>query len=83
MTDMQKTYKISFHCKPIKKSETLVAFKEKVALLGDSFFISFSGNVPIITTSVSGIHEIHSIITNVESTCSTTVEFLGTDPWLL
>lgn len=83
MANTQKTYTISFHCKPIKKLETVDAFKEKVATLGDSFFLSFTDKTPVITTSVNGVHEVHGVLTTIESVCSTTVEFIGTAPGLL
>lgn len=83
MANTQKTYRISFRCKPIKKADAIIAFKEKVASLGDSFIFSFSDNVPIITTSVTGVHEIYGVLTTIESTCFTTVEFIGADPGLI
>lgn len=83
MANTQKSYKISFYCKQIKKPELLTAFKEKVASLGDRFFFSISDKAPVITTSVAGAHEIHGILTTIESTCSTVVEFIGTEPGLI
>lgn len=83
MADIKKNYNISFYCKPIKKYDAQQAFESAVASLGETFSLSYNEKTPIITTMVIGVHEIHGILTRIESVCNIVVEQLGYDQGLL
>lgn len=78
-----KTYKISFYCKIPKKSGMASNFGALAASLGDKFYLDHDDKQPVITTYVGGVHEIYTVLTHIESTCSTIIESIGYDAGLL